>query len=40
MLEFVAPPAPEQTQRRLLALSLVIDRSGSMAGRKGLPAPW
>ena len=34
MLELVAPEAPAQSERRPLALSLVIDRSGSMAGRK------
>jgi Ca-activated chloride channel family protein len=34
MLELTAPPAPAQAERRPLALSLVIDRSGSMRGRK------
>ena len=34
MLELLAPPAPSQTERRPLAVALVIDRSGSMAGRK------
>ena len=34
MLELLAPPAPAQVARRPLALSLVIDRSGSMAGPK------
>ena len=34
MLELLAPPAPAQAERRPLALSLVIDRSGSMAGPK------
>jgi Ca-activated chloride channel family protein len=34
MLELSAPAAPTTTQRRPLALALVIDRSGSMAGAK------
>jgi Ca-activated chloride channel family protein len=34
MLELVAPSAPQDVARRPLAVSLVIDRSGSMAGRK------
>lgn len=34
MVELVAPEAPAQDARAPLAVSLVIDRSGSMAGRK------
>jgi Ca-activated chloride channel homolog len=34
MLELTAPPAPTTTDRRPLALVLVIDRSGSMRGDK------
>jgi Ca-activated chloride channel family protein len=34
MLELSAPPAPVSAERRPLSISLVIDRSGSMAGRK------
>src|SRR3972149_8111095 len=34
MLELSAPPAPSSTERRPLSVSLVVDRSSSMAGRK------
>lgn len=34
MLELSAPPAPPTPERRPLSLALVLDRSGSMAGRK------
>ncbi|HET9723163.1 MAG TPA: VWA domain-containing protein, partial [Actinomycetota bacterium] len=34
MLELVAPSAPQQARRAPLSVALVIDRSGSMAGRK------
>jgi len=34
MLELSAPPAPSSLERRPLSVSLVVDRSGSMAGRK------
>jgi Ca-activated chloride channel homolog len=34
LLELSAPPAPAATERRRLAIALVLDRSGSMAGPK------